>query len=88
MIKIKLVQDAKYCRGEKHLHTNTGDKTLYSLSEWFEALGVDFLGNNYEVVWAITNHDATELEDMCDWAFPEEIFSFSENKPVSAEIIF
>ena len=88
MVKIKLTQDARYRRGEKHLHTNMGSQSLYALNEWFEAIGVDSFGNNYEVVWAITKPDAVDLEDMCDWDFPEEVFSFSENKPISAQIIF
>lgn len=88
MVKIKLVQDAKYRKGKLHLHTNTGTESLYTLSEWFEALGTDSLGNGYKVIWAVINPNAPELEDMCDWEFPEEVFSFSENKPVLSEVLF
>lgn len=88
MIKIKIVNNIMYYKGKKHLHTNDGMRSSYILSEWAEARGVDFLGNQYEIVWAIIEPDALRLESMCEWSFPEEVFSFSENKPVSAEIIF
>ena len=88
MINVKLVQDAVYRKGEKRLHTNIGEESRYSLTEWFEAAGVDLLGNDYEVVWTITEPEATDIKNMCDWEHPEEVFSLVLNRPISASLIF
>ena len=53
MIKLRLTQEA-YLSDDRY--------------EYFEALAVDDLNNPYRVLWPITNPDAPELDELCDWS--------------------
>ena len=35
--------------------------------DYYVALAIDKDGNDYEIIWQITNPDAENEEDACDW---------------------
>lgn len=71
MIKLRLTQDA-YLSGDKY--------------EYFEALAVNIDDNDgslYRVTWPITNPDANQVDEMCDWSdyqvYPLDVESTSSD---------
>lgn len=92
MLKIKLTQDA-YVEGYEgafyRLHTYDGKLSALGIqNNWYTANAIDEKGNEYKIVWAITNREAFERgdEDCCDWDNPSEIYSYADGKTVEAEI--
>lgn len=57
---------------------------------WYTAHAVDENGNEYSVVWTISDPDAFERgdEDCCNWNEPAEILDLDSGLPVSAKIVW
>lgn len=56
--------------GKKIYLVNDGSAVNHALSECgyrYEAEGVDANGNEYKITWEVTNPEATEEENQCDW---------------------
>jgi hypothetical protein len=66
MITIKLTQEAYACGGS----IRAGGNSVHELAEWYEAAAEDADGNEYRVIWEISNPDAEDEGDACDWSEP------------------
>lgn len=92
MRKIKLTENAcveGYEGAFYRFHTENGTLSPCGIwDNWYEASAVDEDGNEYRVVWEISDHEAFNNgdEDCCDWDNPAEIYSYADRKPVEAEI--
>lgn len=92
MIKIKLTEDAHlegYEGGFYRYTTEDGAPAAQGIANnWYEAPAVDTDGNEYRVVWEITELAAFESgdEDCCDWGNPAEIINLETGLPVLAKI--
>lgn len=92
MLKIRLTQDAHvegYDGAFYRFATEDGKSAATGIwDNWYEANAEDTEGNEYRVVWEISNMDAFNSgdEDCCNWDEPAEIYSYKDNKPVEAEI--
>lgn len=72
-------------------HTENGTLSPCGIwDNWYEAEATDESGNEYRVVWEISNHEAFNNgdEDCCDWDNPAEIYSYSERKAITATIVW
>lgn len=94
MLKIRLTQEA-HAEGYKgafyRLTTNDRKQSACGIwDNWYEASAEDSEGNEYRVVWEISNTEAFNNgdNDCCDWDNPAEIFSYTDGKPIEAEIIW
>lgn len=88
MLNIKLTQSAYLQSGEYRLHTDDGKPSISVLHEYYTAHAIGDDGNDYDVYWSIANKAAFDAgdEDCCNWDEPDEIYSWSDHKPVSAKI--
>lgn len=92
MLNIKLTEQAHvegYGGAFYRFHTENGALSASGIwDNWYEAAAVDQNGNEYRIVWEISNHEAfiSGDEDCCDWENPAEIYSYTDGKPVEAEI--
>ena len=66
MKKIRLTQDAYACGGS----VRAGYNSIYELTAWYEAAAEDDNGNYYRVIWDISNLDADDESDACNWSKP------------------
>lgn len=94
MINIKLTEPA-YVDGFNgafyRYTTEDGTPSACGIFDnWYTALAVDEDGNEYRVVWTISDIDAYNNgdEDCCDWNNPAEILDLNSGLPVSAKIIW
>ena len=92
MLKIKITNQP-HAEGYKgaffRFTTKDGKQSIKGIwDNWYEASATDDNGNEYRIVWAITNNEAfvSGDEDCCNWDEPNEIYSYTEGKPVEAEI--
>ena len=94
MLKIRLTQDAYLTNNGEDYHDYldsngnlTEDGVIRGVA-YYTAHAVDEEGNEYFVNWNINNLDAFNSgdEDCCNWDEPDEIYSYTDNKPVKAEI--
>lgn len=92
MLKIRLTEQAQlegYDGAFYRFHTADGKLAVTGIwNNWYESHAIDENGNEYRIVWIISNHEAFENgdEDCCNWDEPEEIYSYTDGKPVKAEI--
>ena len=92
MLTIKLTDNAHiegYEGAFYRLHTDDGKASACGIhGNWYEATATDENGNEYCVVWEISNKEAFNNgdEDCCDWDNPAEIYSYADGKPVEAVI--
>lgn len=75
MTKITLVQEAYACGGS----VRAGHDSIRELTDWYEAVAEDDNGNDYRVIWAISNPDAEDEGDICDWSAPWAIIDEDYN---------
>jgi hypothetical protein len=75
MTTIKLTQEAYACGGS----VRAGHNSICELTEWYEAAAKDDNGNDYRVIWEISNSDAEDESDVCDWSEPWAILDAHHN---------
>ena len=69
MKTIKLTQEA-YANGGS---VRAGGNSICELKEWYEAAAEDEDGNEYRVIWALSDDYVPEEQDesdACDWSTP------------------
>jgi hypothetical protein len=66
MKKITLTQEP-YAQGGS---VRAGYNSICELTAWYEAATEDADGNEYRVIWEISNPDAEDDSDACDWSTP------------------
>ena len=75
MTTIKLTQEAYACGGS----VRAGRNSIYELTAWYEAAAEDDNGNDYRVIWEISNPDAEDESDACAWSEPWAILDDNYN---------
>lgn len=94
MLEIKLTQPAHiegYNGAFYRFHTENGTQSASGIwDNWYEAAAVDESGNEYRVVWEISDYEAYNNGhgDCCDWENPAEIYSYTDHKPIKANIVW
>lgn len=88
MLKITLKENpyvSGYSGAFYRFHTENGSLSATGIwDNWYEAEALDSDGNEYRVVWEISNYEAYNSgdEDCCDWDNPAEIYSYAEGNPL------
>lgn len=83
MKKITLTQDA-YARGGS---VRAGGNSICKLTEWYEASAEDAEGNDYRVIWEISNTNAEDESDACDWSTPWAILDEHHHEVSNSVVI-
>lgn len=82
MIDVRLTQDAHAAGGPGmfyRFHTSEGRPAIGGISDaWYTAIAEDAGGNQYEIVWEITDPDADE-DSICDWDTPASVIAIDDN---------
>lgn len=64
--------------------TDEGKASIMGIYDnWYAANGRDEQGNEYLIVWAISNREAFDYgdEDCCDWDEPSEVLNLDTGLP-------
>lgn len=87
MKKITLTTQATVQGYEGAFYRYTTDEGKASImgiyDNWYAANGRDEQGNEYLIVWAISNREAFDNgdEDCCDWDEPSEVLNLDTGLP-------